>query len=47
LIWSEELKILGLSLMTISVAIVLAGKELILCLMASVYKSITRISKIG
>lgn len=47
LIWSEELKILGISLMTVSVAIVLAGKELILCIIASVYKSISRISKIG
>jgi len=45
--WSHQIKNFGVSIVAISVAIVIAMKEIILCISASIYKSIARISKIG
>lgn len=46
-IWTEELTALGLSLLAIAVAIVIATKELILCAMGSMYRASSGAFKVG
>ena len=47
MIWASELRTLALSLLAIAAAIVIATKELILCLMGGVLKSLSRPYKVG
>ena len=46
-IWSVELRTLALSLVAVTLALVVATKELILCIMGSFVKSVTGTFKIG
>ncbi|MDA9950984.1 mechanosensitive ion channel family protein [Oligoflexaceae bacterium] len=47
IVWGSEIRTFALSLVAIAAAIVIATKELILCLMGGVLKSISRPFKVG
>ncbi|SMC23749.1 Mechanosensitive ion channel [Andreprevotia lacus DSM 23236] len=46
-IWAHELQTLAVSLVAIAAAIVLATKEMILCLMGSIYRTSTNVFTVG
>src|SRR5690606_24022236 len=47
MVWGEELRTIALSIVAIAVAFVVATKELILCLMGTIVKTVTRPFNIG
>ncbi|KAF0814085.1 hypothetical protein IGB42_00982 [Andreprevotia sp. IGB-42] len=47
LIWAHELQTLAVSLVAIAAAIVLATKEMILCMMGSIYRTSTHVFSVG